>query len=458
VTLLGRYVYAPIALLLAAELSSAWVAFTLSEQFFGPSSGPGGGFPLLLSFGFAIAVVMGLTSVGLYQARQRFGIEGVLARILVGVGIAAISVAVIAFVFPIGLDGVLWAASVVGCLVLVALTRIAFWRWWIDHKMFQRRVLVVGAGVRATSLLKLRRRSDRRGFNIVAFLRVPGDADAFVDDRIVNAAHSLPDFARAQGVDEIVVAMDDRRQGFPIGELLSCKFSGVTVIDLVSFLERETGRVKIDLLDPSWLIFSEGFRIKQKPRLGSRVFDFVLGVGLLAVTAPIMAVTALAILLSDGRPVLYKQKRVGLFGRPFTLRKFRTMTTNAEEDGKPKWAQANDARVTRIGQTIRKFRVDELPQLFNVLAGSMSLVGPRPERPEFVENFARRIPYYHERHSVKPGLTGWAQLSYPYGSSYQDAVEKLEYDLYYIKHKGLIFDLMVLLQTAEVVLWRKGAR
>jgi sugar transferase (PEP-CTERM system associated) len=448
----------PIVLLAAAELSSAWLAFALSTQFFGPSSGPGTGFPFLLSIGFGLAVVMGLTSVGLYQPRQRFGIEGVLARIVVGVGIAAISIALVAFLFPIGLDSPLWAASIATCLVLVALTRIAFWRWWIDHKVFQRHVLVVGAGVRAASLLKLRRRSDRRGFDIVAFLRAPGDGEAFADDRIVKSIHSLPAFVHAKGVNEIVVAMDDRRQGFPIGDLLSCKFSGVTVSELVSFLERETGRVKVDLVSPSWLIFSDGFRVTQKPRLGCRVFDLLLGGALLVVTAPIMAVTALAILLSDGRPVLYQQQRVGLFGRTFTLRKFRTMTTNAEEDGKPKWAEANDARVTRIGQTIRKFRVDELPQLFNVLGGSMSLVGPRPERPEFVESFALRIPYYHERHSVKPGLTGWAQLSYPYGSSDQDAVEKLEYDLFYIKHKGLIFDLMVLLQTAEVVLWRKGAR
>jgi sugar transferase (PEP-CTERM system associated) len=404
------------------------------------------------------AVVVGLGAMGLYQAKQRLDIESVLARVVVGVGIAAVAVAVIAFVLPIGMDGPLWASSFGLSLVLLALTRIFLWRWWADHEVFKRTVLVYGAGSRAASLLKLRRRSDRRGFEIAAFIPAPGDSQVFAHERVRTIEGSLNNYALANNVDEVVMAMDDRRQGFPIGELLACKFSGVAVVDLVSFLERETGKVKVSLVNPSWLIFSEGFRIRPRIGIGPRIVDLVFALALLAVAAPVMLVVAVAIVITDGRPVLYRQKRVGLRGETFTLHKFRTMTNNAEQDGKPQWATENDARVTRVGKTIRKLRLDELPQLFNVLGGTMSLVGPRPERPEFVEHLARQIPYYHERHCVTPGITGWAQLCYPYGSSDEDAVEKLEYDLYYIKHKSLIFDLMVLLQTAEVVLWGKGAR
>jgi sugar transferase (PEP-CTERM system associated) len=278
------------------------------------------------------------------------------------------------------------------------------------------------------------------------------------DERVKRLTGSLVEHAHETGVDEIVVAVDDRRREFPIIELLSCKFAGIAVTDLLTFLERETGRVKVDLMNPSWLIFSEGFSVSVLSKLASRSLDVAITTLMLVVLSPLMVLAALAICVEDGQPVLYRQMRVGLMGKVFTVYKFRSMIKDAEADGEARWAGTSDDRVTRVGRIFRKTRVDELPQLLNVLRSDMSLVGPRPERPEFVDKLATTIPYYHERHVVKPGLTGWAQLCYPYGSSEQDAMEKLQYDLYYIKHKSVVFDLVVLLQTVEVVFWGKGAR
>jgi len=253
--------------------------------------------------------------------------------------------------------------------------------------------------------------------------------------------------------------MDDRRRGFPMHEFLECRLAGIDIIELPSFLERETGKVRLDVLNPSWIIFGEGFRASQVERWLERGFDLVAGCVLLMLALPIMFATAIAIMIEDGwkAPVLYRQRRVGQHGHVFDVLKFRSMSVDAERTGAA-WAVKDDPRVTRVGALIRKTRIDELPQLGNVLRGEMSFVGPRPERPEFVEQLEERIPYYRERHSVKPGITGWAQLCYPYGSSERDALEKLQYDLYYVKNRSLLFDLAILVQTVEVVLWGKGAR
>jgi sugar transferase (PEP-CTERM system associated) len=236
--------------------------------------------------------------------------------------------------------------------------------------------------------------------------------------------------------------------------------SGVAVIDIVDFLERESGKVRLDVLNPSWIIFSPGFDRSRFRETSKRALDVVASIALLVVALPLMVLTIAAIKIEDGlgAPVLYRQQRVGRGGRLFNVLKFRSMRTDAEQPGQAVWARKQDARVTRIGAFIRKVRIDELPQVVNVLKGDMSLVGPRPERPEFVASLEDRIPYYRERHCVKPGITGWAQLCYPYGSSEHDAAEKLQYDLYYIKNHSFVFDLMILLQTAEVVLWGQGGR
>jgi sugar transferase (PEP-CTERM system associated) len=242
-------------------------------------------------------------------------------------------------------------------------------------------------------------------------------------------------------------------------QLLNCRLAGVPVTDVLTFVERESGKVELSMLYPSWLIFSEDINPRGLARLATRLFDIAAASLLLLLASPFMLLTALAIWLESGfkGPVIYRQERVGLEGVPFTLYKFRSMRTDAEQNG-AQWAQTDDPRTTHVGRFIRRSRLDELPQLFNVLKGEMSFVGPRPERPEFVDQLSKKIPYYRERHCVKPGITGWAQLCYPYGASEQDALEKLQYDLYYVKNKTVLFDMIILLQTAEVVLWRKGAR
>jgi sugar transferase (PEP-CTERM system associated) len=268
------------------------------------------------------------------------------------------------------------------------------------------------------------------------------------------------DLARANHVDEIVVAADDRRGKLPIDQLLDCKMSGFEVLDLSGFFERYLAIVKIDFLYPSWIIYSPGFRLGVSWLYGKRLFDLTAGLLMLVATAPIMMLVALLSLIeSRGKdPVLYHQLRVGLNGKSFRLHKFRSMRADAEADGVPRWAEENDVRITVLGKVLRKSRLDELPQIFNVIKGEMSLVGPRPERPEFVESLRARIPYYSERHRVKPGITGWAQLLYPYGSGEADAKRKLEFDLYYVKHTGIFLDMLVLLLTVQVVLLGKGAR
>jgi sugar transferase (PEP-CTERM system associated) len=251
--------------------------------------------------------------------------------------------------------------------------------------------------------------------------------------------------------------LSDRRGKLPIEQLLKAKMNGVRVEDATTTYERVTGKILIDDLRPSWLIFSEGFRVSRWTRLMKRSIDLPLAAALAIVSFPAMVLTALAIWLESGGPVLYCQERVGENGRLFTLCKFRSMRHDAEQAGRPVWATAGDDRITRVGRVIRKSRLDELPQLWNVVRGDMSFVGPRPERPYFVNELARAIPFYQQRHAVKPGITGWAQVKYRYGSSLEDAMEKLRYDLYYIKHLSITFDLTIVFDTVKVVLFRKGA-
>ena len=261
-------------------------------------------------------------------------------------------------------------------------------------------------------------------------------------------------------IDQIVLAADERRKGLPVQDLLDCKMSGIEVIDLPSFFERETGQIRLDILQPSWLFLSEGFGVSTFRLVKKRLFDLTIVLLLLPLVMPIMLLSALAILLdSKGKGgILYRQIRVGKNGQLFEILKFRSMVVDAEKDGMARWASTNDKRVTRVGSFMRKYRLDELPQFFNILKGEMSFVGPRPERPEFVNELAENIPYYNERHRVKPGLTGWAQIRYPYGASIEDGKQKFQYDLYYVKNYSNFFDAFVLLQTADAVLFGKGAR
>lgn len=411
---------------------------------------------------FAVVMFIAMTAMGLYNSRQRSRLPGVLARVAASVlGGSAFIVLLIFLVLPSYFDrGTLLLASALA-FAGAALIRIVFDKL-VDEEIFKRRVLVYGAGKRALSIARLRRRSDRRGFVVVGYVRADGDEIEAGNDtaRKLVDADDLWHFCLDQSVDEIVVAMDDRRRSFPMAQLLECRLEGIEITDLVTFLERETGKVRLDVLNPSWMIFSEGFRQGRIHSGLERTFDICASIVLLLVALPVMLLTAVAIKVTEGprASIFYRQVRVGQYGKPFRLLKFRSMREDAERDGKPQWAQKNDSRVTKVGSFIRKTRIDELPQILNVLRGEMSFVGPRPERPEFVAELNEKIPYYRERHSIKPGITGWAQLCYPYGSSTQDAVEKLQYDLFYVKNHSLLFYLAILVQTVEVIVWGKGAR
>jgi sugar transferase (PEP-CTERM system associated) len=457
------YVKLPIVLLALIEASllvfCTYLAATLYLGGQAPGAATATGRLLPAALVYAAFGVVSLFAVGLYSTRQRSTTAGILVRILAA-DLNAVGLSALVYYFLPGMAverEVLGLMGILGALTL-ATVRLLFERV-VDEDLFKRRVLVYGAGKRAASLLELRRRSDSRGFQIVAFIAAEGDHVTAGEDRLTARPDDLFRWAMANQVDEIVVAMDDRRRNFPMHEFLECRLAGIDVVELPTFLERETGKVRLDVLSPSWLIFGGGFRASPLQRALERSFDVLASLGLLVSAVPFMLLTVLAIWIEDGwrAPVLYRQRRVGRYGHAFDVLKFRSMSVDAEQ-GEAIWAVKNDPRVTRVGKVIRKTRTDELPQLFNVLRGDMSFVGPRPERPEFVERLEQKIPYYRERHTVKPGITGWAQLCYPYGSTEKDALEKLQYDLYYVKNRSLIFDLAILVQTVEVVLWGKGAR
>jgi sugar transferase (PEP-CTERM system associated) len=350
--------------------------------------------------------------------------------------------------------------AILALFASLLITRAAF-LLLADVHALKRRVVVIGAGMRASRIRQLAERAGGAHFVAAAFIASPQDTQTILDCPLTLNdsldAEALFQFTRRCGATEIVVATDDRR-GLPVDPLLGCKARGLAVTEFLSFCERESGRVDLDGLQPSWLIFSDGFRMSWTARTVKRAFDVVVSAGMLVLTMPLLLLTALAIKLEDGGSIIYTQERVGLFGRPFTLYKFRSMHEDAERHSPPQWAAKRDARVTWVGAIIRKVRIDELPQLINVLKGDMSFIGPRPERPYFVDQLARQIRFYSERHAVKPGITGWAQINYPYGASLQDARNKLSYDLYYVKNHTLLLDLIVLIQTARVILFPEGAR
>ena len=325
--------------------------------------------------------------------------------------------------------------------------------------LLSHRVLVFGVGEEAENVGRVLRKSDP-DIQIVGFYPSATDTEVVVPSQVVlSQERSLSDTAHSLRVDEIIVAVRERRGGaLPLRELLDCKLSGVRVLDLASYFERALGQIRLDSLRVGWLIFGEGFRQSWRRASVKRLFDIVVASCLLLMAVPVMLLTATLIVLEDGLSVFYRQERVGLDGRLFKVIKFRSMRNDAESDGTPRWATVNDDRVTRVGRIIRKLRIDELPQLYNVLTGDMSLVGPRPERPYFVDQLTRDIPFYAVRHSVKPGLTGWAQVSYHYGSTVDASVQQLQYDLYSVKNHTLFLDLLVLFETVGVVLTGKGAR
>lgn len=407
---------------------------------------------------FALSGLLGFLSMGLYRSRQRPTRAEVFLRTFLGLGVGGVLGILLFYLWPAVTfgRGALALAMGIGIL-LVTMARLSVLTF-LDFNQIKRRVLVVGAGEAAGKIFRLRRRADRRRFEIVAYVTNNADEKASAEklgmQPVVTQAESL----NLKHVEQIVVAMDDRRGLLPLDFLLEKKKSGVAVTDVIDFLECETEKLDLDILLPSWLLYEKSSQTDLVYGTFKRFFDLGFSVALLVLAAPIMCLTALAIRLESGPlgGIFYRQSRVGLHGLVFEILKFRSMSVDAEVLSGPRFTSADDIRITRVGRVIRRFRVDELPQLLNVLRGDMSVVGPRPERPPFVEVLSAQIPLYFYRHCVRPGLTGWAQLNFPYGASIADAREKLTYDLYYIKNASVFNDLMILFQTLEVVILARG--
>ncbi len=349
-------------------------------------------------------------------------------------------------------------------LIAITLIRLIFYNT-VDSRALRQRILVLGAGNLAHFLLEKRKNGKElapknASYMIHGFVAIDNETPKVPEKYLVKPGDDLADYCENYEIDEVVLAIGDRRKTMPVDALLDCKLSNINVIDFVAFWEREKGMLRIDRLNPSWMIFCDGCNQGGINKFAYRAFDLLLSSIILLFMMPFLLLTALLIFIENGfkGPIFYKQKRVGLNDEPFDLLKFRSMVVDAEADGKAKWADKNDARITKVGKFIRKVRIDELPQILNIFKGDMSLVGPRPERPEFVDELEQKIPFYKVRHRVKPGLAGWAQLKYPYGASEKDTYNKLQYDLYYVKNHSFLMDVLVLLQTVEVIILGKGAR
>jgi len=322
---------------------------------------------------------------------------------------------------------------------------------------FARRVLVLGTGPLAKKIGDLIVSTNHHHV-LKGYVNLTGESAQVPHEAIVGNGSGLVKTVKENRAQKLVVSLSERRGFFPVKDVLDCKFSGIEVIDAPSFYEEITGKLLVENITPSWFIFSNGFRITAIKRVHKRIFDMTLSLLLLILTLPLLPIIALFIKIDSQGPAFFRQVRVGELEKEFVLYKFRTMRSDAENGTGAVWAQKNDSRVTRFGKFLRKTRIDELPQLYNVLKGDMSFVGPRPERPEFVSELKKIIPYYSERHFVKPGATGWAQIRYPYGASVEDALEKLRHDLYYIKNISLFLDMMIFVETIKVMLFGRGAR
>ncbi|MGA1677002.1 MAG: TIGR03013 family XrtA/PEP-CTERM system glycosyltransferase [Pseudomonadales bacterium] len=427
---------------------------------------------IISSISMSAVCFASMFAMGVYESRRREGYVAMMLR--TAVALFLIALVVISLIAAV-IDRLAVMQSLIAYAMGLGFLWLAAWRalfsQLMPEKRFRKRVMVLGSGKRAHRIAsRTRRQSDQKSFSLIGFAASPsGEEAGWVSDMgysvFSTVGSSLLALCESLSVDELVVALDDsmaRSSEWPfwvIDQLNACRLHGVLVIDAAEFIEREQNRLDLELLDPSQIALGPSFSMDARRVLLKRGFDLVAATLLLALLWPLMIVTALAVFLESGGrgTVLLRQERVGLRGQPFTQFKFRSMVENAEPTG-PTWTRPNDARITRVGAIIRTTRLDEFPQLFNVLRGEMSFVGPRPERTVFVRQFEAQIPLYSARHLVKPGITGWAQLKYPYGASAKDAREKLQYDLYYLKRQSVLFDLIIMLQTVEVIVVGEGAR
>jgi sugar transferase (PEP-CTERM system associated) len=407
---------------------------------------------------FAVSIQTGMIAVGVYGPEALQSIRYALARLLVAISLGVLFLSVMHFLLP---DMTLWRSNslyAMGLSIVLLLAIRILLGSMLGGEGFKRRLVVLGAGNRANRIRDLEQRRGS-GFLVVGFIAMNDGAQVVSEAINRSAIYNLADFVVRMGASEVVLALEERRNALPLADLLRIKTTGVHVNEISTFLERETGRVDLDSVNPSWLIFSDGFSAGRRlSGIAKRLFDVVASSILLLLTGPIILLAAILVKLDSKGPAFYRQQRVGLFGEEFWIVKLRTMRQDAEVAGQAVWAEKDDPRITRLGYWLRKLRIDELPQTWTVLKGEMSFVGPRPERRQFVEDLEQHLRYYAERHMVKPGITGWAQINYPYGASLEDARHKLEYDLYYAKNYTPFLDLLILIQTVRVVLWPEGAR
>jgi sugar transferase (PEP-CTERM system associated) len=407
---------------------------------------------------FAASIHTGMIAVGVYGPDALQSLKIAVARLVVAISLGVLFLSTMNFMLP----GVtLWRANSIYAMILSILLLVgvrALLGKALGSSAFKRRLLILGAGQRAQRITKL---SEENGSGFVVVGHVAMNDGEAVIPTAINRAHidNLSDHVARLNASEVVLAIEERRNAMPLADLVRLRTAGVHVNEVSTFLERETGRIDLRSTNPSWLIFSDGFSSgRRMSSIAKRLFDIAASLALLIVALPLILFGAMAVKVDSKGPAFFRQTRVGLYGQAFDLYKLRTMRTDAEADGRAVWAQENDPRVTAVGRWLRKLRIDELPQAWSVLKGDMSFVGPRPERPEFVADLEDKLIYYAERHMVKPGITGWAQINYPYGASLQDARAKLEYDLYYAKNYTPFLDVLILLQTLRVILWPEGAR
>lgn len=462
-----HYVHLPYLFLGAAEAAllmlAAWLAVSFIESMTNAQqtivlvewNWP----PLIV---FALVLSCCTLSMGVYLAMVREGFRSMVLRTVVSFFfLGSLSLYLLELLLPedfVPKGFIFW--GVIFSSVLVIIARV-FFVLVVDTAKLKRRVVIYGAGSRAKKLLEdLSPEIDVLGVEVVGCIPNANENVQVGADTILPLPGDWLAFVNKSQISEIVVSPDERRRSqgdaaFPLNDFLDCKLAGVPSCDALSFCERELGKIDITLLQPSWMLYSDGFKYSKRRLMAKRLFDLVLASAFFIVLWPFMLLTAIAVKLESPGSVLYHQVRVGLNGRHFRIYKFRSMRQDAEKNGAV-WAQKNDARVTKVGAFIRNTRLDELPQLYNVFAGSMSFVGPRPERPEFVTDLSQQIPFYDTRHKVKPGLMGWAQLKYPYGASVEDAKNKLQYDLYYTKNHSFLMDMLIMIQTVEIILLGKG--
>ena len=449
-----------------ADLLLCFVAVLLAASSLGPFPQDGSNGQraltqtLLFASGFAVVMSLMYAFVGLYRPRP-IRIPAMLRRTLFALGAGGyLTYLVLRSVADPGYVEQLVSASVVYLLIGIVVVRSAIHA--LTRASTPQRVLIVGTGDEAEAVAEDLKTLNRGKHHLVGFYSTAEGSTGAA----ASAISAAPVFARGASIEElvarhrvqeIIVAVREQRGGVvPMQQLLACRIRGVRVFNLAAFYERTRSEVPLDSLKASWLVYGQGFVQGRARQTAKRIFDIVTSSLLLLLSAPVMLLTMLAIKLDSSGPVFYRQQRVGLGGRLFMCLKFRSMQNDAEGDGVARWAVKDDPRITRVGSLIRKMRIDELPQLISVLRGEMSMVGPRPERPSFVEELGREIPFYGVRHSVKPGVTGWAQVRYTYGASVEDARKKHQLDLYYVKNNNLFLDMLVLIETVSVVVFREG--